>query len=220
MVDYPMEVVWAKILFPALVASGKMLLFGSLLGGFFGFLLAVSLFVTGQNGLRPNPRTYQVLSALVSSIRSFPFVVLIVAIIPVTRFVTSSSIGWVSALLPLTVASTPFFGRMFENSLKEVNPALIEAAHSFGASNFQIIFRVVVPATLPSLISASVLGVIHMLGLSTIAGTMGAGGVGASALIYGYQSFNDTVMYLLVFIMFVIVMGIQAIGDRLYKSAS
>ncbi|MCG4877650.1 ABC transporter permease subunit, partial [Eggerthella lenta] len=87
-------------------------------------------------------------------------------------------------------------------------------------SNFQIIFRVVVPATLPSLISASVLGVIHMLGLSTIAGTMGAGGVGASALIYGYQSFNDTVMYLLVFIMFVIVMGIQAIGDRLYKSAS
>ena len=160
------------------------------------------------------------LSALVSSIRSFPFVVLIVAIIPVTRFVTSSSIGWVSALLPLTVASAPFFGRMFENSLKEVNPALIEAARSFGASNSQIIFRVVVPATLPSLISASVLGVIHMLGLSTIAGTMGAGGVGASALIYGYQSFNDTVMYLLVFTMFVIVMGIQTIGDRLYKSAS
>ena len=220
MVDYPMEVVWAKILLPALVASGKMLLLGSLLGGFFGFLLAVSLFVTGQNGLRPNHRIYQMLSALVSSIRSFPFVVLIVAIIPVTRFVTSSSIGWVSALLPLTVASAPFFGRMFENSLKEVNPALIEAARSFGASNSQIIFRVVVPATLPSLISASVLGVIHMLGLSTIAGTMGAGGVGASALIYGYQSFNDTVMYLLVFTMFVIVMGIQAIGDRLYKSAS
>ncbi len=220
MVDYPMEVVWAKILLPALVASGKMLLFGSLLGGFFGFLLAVSLFVTGQNGLRPNHRIYQMLSALVSSIRSFPFVVLIVAIIPVTRFVTSSSIGWVSALLPLTVASAPFFGRMFENSLKEVNPALIEAARSFGASNSQIIFRVVVPATLPSLISASVLGVIHMLGLSTIAGTMGAGGVGASALIYGYQSFNDTVMYLLVFTMFVIVMGIQTIGDRLYKSAS
>ena len=220
MVDYPMEVVWAKILLPALVASGKMLLFGSLLGGFFGFLLAVSLFVTGQNGLRPNHRIYQMLSALVSSIRSFPFVVLIVAIIPVTRFVTSSSIGWVSALLPLTVASAPFFGRMFENSLKEVNPALIEAARSFGASNSQIIFRVVVPATLPSLISASVLGVIHMLGLSTIAGTMGAGGVGASALIYGYQSFNDTVMYLLVFTMFVIVMGIQTIGDRLYKSAN
>ena len=220
MVDYPMEVVWAKILLPALVASGKMLLFGSLLGGFFGFLLAVSLFVTGQNGLRPNHRIYQMLSALVSSIRSFPFVVLIVAIIPVTRFVTSSSIGWVSALLPLTVASAPFLGRMFENSLKEVNPALIEAARSFGASNSQIIFRVVVPATLPSLISASVLGVIHMLGLSTIAGTMGAGGVGASALIYGYQSFNDTVMYLLVFTMFVIVMGIQTIGDRLYKSAS
>lgn len=220
MVDYPMEVVWAKILLPALVASGKMLLFGSLLGGFFGFLLAVSLFVTGPNGLRPNRKIYQMLSALVSSIRSFPFVVLIVAIIPVTRFVTSSSIGWVSALLPLTVASAPFFGRMFENSLKEVNPALIEAARSFGASNSQIIFRVVVPATLPSLISASVLGVIHMLGLSTIAGTMGAGGVGASALIYGYQSFNDTVMYLLVFTMFVIVMGIQAIGDRLYKSAS
>ena len=220
MVDYPMEVVWAKILLPALVASGKMLLLGSLLGGFLGFLLAVSLFVTGQNGLRPNHRIYQMLSALVSSIRSFPFVVLIVAIIPVTRFVTSSSIGWVSALLPLTVASAPFFGRMFENSLKEVNPALIEAARSFGASNSQIIFRVVVPATLPSLISASVLGVIHMLGLSTIAGTMGAGGVGASALIYGYQSFNDTVMYLLVFTMFVIVMGIQAIGDRLYKSAS
>ena len=220
MVDYPMEVVWAKILLPALVASGKMLLFGSLLGGFLGFLLAVSLFVTGQNGLRPNRRIYQMLSALVSSIRSFPFVVLIVAIIPVTRFVTSSSIGWVSALLPLTVASAPFFGRMFENSLKEVNPALIEAARSFGASNSQIIFRVVVPATLPSLISASVLGVIHMLGLSTIAGTMGAGGVGASALIYGYQSFNDTVMYLLVFTMFVIVMGIQTIGDRLYKSAN
>jgi D-methionine transport system permease protein len=218
MIDYPIEVIWAKILLPALIASGKMMFWGSLLGGFFGFMLAIALFITGRNGLQPNKRLYQALSAIVSSIRSFPFVVLIVAIIPVTRFVTSSSIGWVSALLPLTIASTPFFGRMFENSLKEVNPSLIEAARSFGASNLQIIFRVVVPATLPSLITASVLGVIHMLGLTTIAGTMGAGGVGSSALIYGYQSFNDNVMYLLVFIMFLIVMGIQTVGDIIYKS--
>lgn len=217
MVDYSFEVILSKILAPALLVSGQMMLCASIAGIFFGFLLAIALFGTGKNGLYPNQQLYRILNVLVSIVRSFPFLILIVAIIPVTRFVTGSSIGWVSALLPLTIASTPFIGRMYENCFKEVSPSLIEAARSFGASNFQIIFRIVLPASLPSLVMASMLGVIHMLGLTTIAGTMGAGGVGSSALIYGYQSFNDSVMYMLVFVLFLIVFAIQITGDIIYK---
>ncbi len=210
----------ARIIIPSFLVTIKMLAVSIVLAGIFGMILAVILYMTRPGGLTPNGVIYKLLNTLVSLIRSFPFIILMVSIIPFTRLVTGSSIGWTAAIVPMTVAGTPFMARMFENNLKEVNPALVEAAQAFGASNSQIIFRVIFVEALPALISSSILAIIQLLSLSAVAGTVGAGGLGAAALTYGYQSFNDTVMYSIVAVLFVLVFLIQFIGDSIYKKFS
>jgi D-methionine transport system permease protein len=158
-----------------------------------------------------------VLDILVNVIRSFPFIILMIAIIPFTRFVVGSSIGEVAAIVPLTVACVPFMGRIFESSLKEVDPALIEAAKSFGASKIQIIFKVMLVEAIPSIISGIILAIINLLGATAMAGSIGAGGLGAVAITYGYQNFNDRIMYSVVVVLIIMVILIQYIGDKLYK---
>lgn len=209
-----------RIIIPSFLVTIKMLAVSIVLAGIFGMILAVILYMTRPGGLTPNGVIYKLLNTLVSLIRSFPFIILMVSIIPFTRLVTGSSIGWTAAIVPMTVAGTPFMARMFENNLKEVNPALVEAAQAFGASNSQIIFRVIFVEALPALISSSILAIIQLLSLSAVAGTVGAGGLGAAALTYGYQSFNDTVMYSIVAVLFVLVFFIQFIGDSIYKKFS
>lgn len=209
-----------RIIIPSFLVTIKMLAVSIVLAGLFGMILAVILYMTRPGGLTPNGVIYKLLNTLVSLIRSFPFIILMVSIIPFTRLVTGSSIGWTAAIVPMTVAGTPFMARMFENNLKEVNPALVEAAQAFGASNSQIIFRVIFVEALPTLISSSILAIIQLLSLSAVAGTVGAGGLGAAALTYGYQSFNDTVMYSIVAVLFVLVFFIQFIGDSIYKKFS
>ena len=206
-----------RIIIPSFLVTIKMLAVSIVLAGLFGMILAVILYMTRPGGLTPNGVIYKLLNTLVSLIRSFPFIILMVSIIPFPRLVTGSSIGWTAAIVPMTVAGTPFMARMFENNLKEVNPALVEAAQAFGASNSQIIFRVIFVEALPALISSSILAIIQLLSLSAVAGTVGAGGLGAAALTYGYQSFNDTVMYSIVAVLFVLVFFIQFIGDSIYK---
>ncbi|OAA91646.1 methionine ABC transporter permease [Clostridium ljungdahlii] len=215
--DIPWEEIINRIMLPACIATLKMLVLGALLGGFFGFILAMLMYMTRKDGIRPNKTVYAILNALISVIRSFPFIILMVSIIPLTRLIVGSSIGWQAAIVPLTVAATPFMARIFENSLKEVNPSLIEAAKSFGASDMQIIFKVVIVEALPSLVSGYILSVIQVLNFTAVAGTIGAGGLGASALQYGYQSNNDKVMYSIVLVLVVWVILIQVIGDFVYK---
>lgn len=206
-----------RIIYPALFESFRMLILGFLLSGILGFFLAIILFITRDEGLKPNKKINYLLNILISAIRSFPFVILMVSIIPITRFISGSSIGWKAALVPLTFAGTPFVARMIENNFKEANNALIEAAKSFGASNIQIIFRVIIPQVLPSIVSSFTLAMIQVLSLSAVAGTVGAGGLGAAALTYGYQSFNYKVMYSIVVILFFLVLVIQLLGENLYK---
>ncbi len=212
-----MQEIVSRIIGPAFLVTIKMLFVSIILAGILGMTLAVILYMTKPNGLTPNKFVHKTLNLLVSLIRSFPFIILMVSIIPFTRFVTGSSIGWVAATVPMTVAGTPFMARMFENNLKEVNVSLVEAAQSFGATNLQIIFKVLFVEALPSLISSSVLSIIQLLSLSAVAGTVGAGGLGAAALTYGYQSFNDTVMYSIVVVLFILVFLIQLAGDTIYK---
>ncbi|MBP2628593.1 MAG: methionine transporter permease [Firmicutes bacterium] len=215
------EYTWAeianKIMIPSFFDTIWMLSLAVFLAGFLGFALAILMFITNKNGLRPNDKAYSILNTMVSMIRAFPFVILIVAIIPLTRLITGTTIGHIAALVPLTVAATPFMARMFENSLKEVKPGLVVAARSFGATDWQIIRKIVLPEVLPSLISAGTMSVIQVLNMTTIAGTMGAGGLGASALTYGYQSFNYNVMYSVVAVIGILVLIIQVFGDFLYK---
>ena len=214
------EEILTRIIAPAFLVTIKMLAVSIVLAGIFGMILAIILYMTRPGGMMPNGIIYKLLNTLVSLIRSFPFIILMVSIIPFTRFVTGSSIGWTAAIVPMTVAGTPFLARMFENNLKEVNPALVEAAQAFGASNIKIIFKVIFVEALPALISSSILSVIQLLSLSAVAGTVGAGGLGAAALTYGYQSFNDTVMYSIVAVLFVLVFFIQFVGDTIYKKFS
>jgi D-methionine transport system permease protein len=217
MVDYSWNVIIFQIIFPSMGVTLLMVLCATVLACLLGFCLAIALFWVGKHGLSPNEKCYATLNIVVSFIRSFPFIILAISILPITRFITGSVIGWESALFPLTVAATPFMGRIFENCFKEVSLDLIDAARSFGATNLQIVFKILIPATLPSIVNGGVLSVIQILSLTTIAGTLGAGGIGASALIYGYQSFNDKIMYTLVIVLFVLVLAIQLLGDYVYK---
>lgn len=209
--------IFTALIFPSLMATLKMLIISGILSVFFGFFVGVVLVVTDKGGLKPNKIIYQILDIIVNIVRSFPFIILMISIIPLTRLLTGSSIGEMAALVPLTVAATPFMARIFQSSLKEVDPELIEATKSFGASNTQIILKVMLVEAIPSIISGISLGIINLLGATAMAGAIGAGGLGATALTYGYQNFNYKIMYTIVVILILLVILIQFIGDWLYK---
>ncbi|MBS5026195.1 MAG: ABC transporter permease [Peptostreptococcaceae bacterium] len=168
-----------------------------------GFIIAITLVITDSNGLRPNKKLNDVLGGIINTVRSFPFIILMVAIIPLTRFIVGKAIGVNAALVPLTIGAAPFI--------------LIEAAKSFGASDFQIIFKVMIKEAMPSIVSGITLSTISILGYTAMAGAVGAGGLGAVALTYGYQKFDTSVMLYTVLILIVIVQLIQCIGNLAYK---
>ena len=215
--DIPWSEIIGRIILPAIINTLQMMFFCFIFSAVLGFIIAVSLYITREDGLRPNKIIFNILNGSISILRSFPFMIRMVIIIPLTRIITGSSIGWTAALVPLTFASMPFMARTIENSIKEVNPALIDAAKSVGASDMQIIFKVVIVEALPSLVTGFTLSAIHLLNLTTVAGAIGAGGLGASALQYGYQSNNDNVMYSIIVILVCMVILIQFIGDYIYK---
>jgi D-methionine transport system permease protein len=183
----------------------------------FGLLLSIALLMTRHDGLKPNHKVYSCLDFMVNSIRSFPIIILIVAISPVTRSVVGTTIGEKAAVLPLAIAATPFLARILENAFIQVDKQLIEAARSFGASNTQIIFKVILKEAIPSIVTGTTLATITYLSATTLAGAVGAGGLGAVALNYGYQSFNNTILYTCVVILFLLVNIIQIAGNYLYK---
>ncbi|AVQ45338.1 methionine ABC transporter permease [Clostridium botulinum] len=206
-----------QIILPSLWETIYMIIIATILSAVIGFILAIVLVVTDEKGIKPNKIIYGILSAIINVLRSVPFIILAVAIIPFTRSVVGTSIGKNAAIVPLIIASSPFIARLIESSLKEVNPSLIEAAKSFGASNIQIIFKVMVKEAIPSINLNLTLATITILGLTAMAGAVGAGGLGAVGLTYGYQSFNDTIMYTTLVLLVIIVGIIQFVGNIIYK---
>ncbi len=206
-----------KIMIPALMESLYMTFWGTVFSCIFGFGIAVILVITAEDGLSPHKLTYRLLNIAVNILRSFPFIILAVTIIPITRAVMGTSIGKNAALFPLVIVACPFVARIFEGNLKAVTPGMIEAAKAFGASNVQIIFKVMLKEAVPSMCISITLVVISILGSSSMAGALGAGGLGNVALIYGYQSFNDVIMYGTVLILVALVQSIQSIGNLLYR---
>ena len=215
--NYTMGQLFQMLIVPAFFATIKMLIISGLLSTFFGFFLGVLLVVTEKDGLCENVIVNRIFDFLVNTIRSFPFIILLISIIPLTRLIVGTSIGETAAIVPLTVACTPFMARFFQNSFKEVDPALIEAAQSFGASKTQIIFKVMLKESVPSIISGLCLAIINLLGCTAMAGAVGAGGLGATALTYGYQNFNQQIMYSICVILVILVAIIQYFGDWIYK---
>ena len=210
----------SKIIDVMIQAVGQtvyMVFFSTLFASILGFILGIVVTVTSPKGLKPNKIIYNVLDLIINVLRSFPFIILIVFIIPLTRAIVGTPIGEAAAIVPLTIAAAPFVARIIESSLKEVDSGVIEAAKSFGASNTQIIFKVMIKEAMPSIVSGITLSTISILGYTAMAGAVGAGGLGAVALTYGYQKFDTSVMLYTVLILIVIVQLIQCIGNLAYK---
>ena len=208
---------FTDILIEALGETIYMVGISTILATLIGFILAIILVVTDDGGLKPNKIINSILGFIVNTLRSFPFIILVVAIIPLTRAIVGKSIGETAALVPLTIGSAPFIARVIEGALKEVDKGLIEAAKSFGASDFQIIFKVMVKEAMPSIISGITLSIISIIGYSAMAGAVGAGGVGAVALTYGYQRFDNAVMTYTVITLILIVQLLQGAGNLAYR---
>ncbi|MBU5256083.1 methionine ABC transporter permease [Tissierella praeacuta] len=208
-----------KIIAPSVFATLRMVGATVLLGMLFGFGLSILLTMYSPTGLNPKKKVYKFLDFIVNTVRSFPILILIVAVSPLTRKIVGTTVGEKAVILPLTLAATCFIGRALENTYKGVDPQLIEAAKSFGASDLQVVFRVIVKESIPGIVSIATMSTINYIAGSTIAGAVGGGGIGAIALNYGYQSFNNSVLYTSVFILFLMVQVTQTMGNWLYKKS-
>ncbi|MCY1074420.1 methionine ABC transporter permease [Archangium lansingense] len=178
-----------------------------------GLPLGVLLVVTDRGGLWERPMLNRGLGTLVNVGRSVPFIILMVAIVPLTRLLVGTTIGTTAAIVPLVVAAIPFMGRVVEQSLREVEPGLVEAAVAMGSTHSRIIFRVLIPEALPSLIRGQALVIISLLGYSAMAGAVGGGGLGDLAVKYGYMRFRTDVMLGCLVVLLVLVQLVQLIGD-------
>ena len=178
-----------------------------------GVPLGVLLVITKPGGLHPNTVLNSVLGWVVNIVRSVPFIILLVALIPITRFSVGTSLGVKGACVPLIVTATPFVARMIEQSLEEVDEGLIEAAQSFGASTWQIVWKVQLKESLPGLIRGAAITFVTLFGFVAMAGTVGAGGLGDIAIRYGYQRFQTDVMVVAVVLCVILVQVVQSIGD-------
>ena len=177
-----------------------------------GIPLGVVVFITDGNGICPNKVIHFVTGILINIVRSIPFLILLVAILPFTRFVVGTTIGSTATIVPLVVAAAPFVARMVESSLKEVDPGVVEAAKAMGSSPWQIIYKVLIPEAKPSLLVGGTITLATVLGYSAMAGFVGGGGLGAIAVNYGYYRYQTDVMLVTVVLLVVVVQVFQEVG--------
>jgi D-methionine transport system permease protein len=185
-----------------------------------GLPLGVLLVITDQKGLASRPLFNQILSVIVNIARSLPFIILLVLAIPFTRLIVGTSIGATAAIVPLSLAAIPFFARVAETGLREVDRGLIEAAQAIGCSTWQIITKVFIPEALPSLILGTALTIISLIGYSAMAGAIGGGGLGDLAIRYGYQRYETNIMIATVILLILLVQGIQVLGNKFAQKVS
>ena len=183
-----------------------------------GLPLGVLLHVTDredQGGIIPKPLLNEILSRIVNILRSFPFLILMIVLMPVARFILGTTIGTRAAVVSLSIAAAPFVARVIETSLKEVDPGVVQADKAMGSTNWQIIVKVMLPEALPSLVSGVTLTIINLIGYSAMAGTIGGGGLGDLAIRYGYQRFRSDVMLAAVIVTIVLVELVQFVGNKI-----
>ena len=189
-----------------------MTLVSTLIAYILGLPLGVLLSVTDKNGIKPMKAVNAVLGFVINFLRSVPFIILLVAIIPFTRFLVGTSLGSTATIVPLVVSAAPFIARMVESSIKEVDGGVIEAAQSMGASPFEIVMKVLLPEAKPSLIVGSAIAVTTILGYSAMAGFVGGGGLGTIGINYGYYRYQNDIMLVSVVLLVIIVQLLQEIG--------
>ena len=206
-----------EAIFSGIFETLEMTFFASLFSYIVGLPLGVLLYATSKGRLLENKGINGVIGFIVNVTRSLPFLILLVLLIPFTRFVVGTSIGTVASIVPLTVGAIPIVARMVESSLNEVNPGIIEAATSMGASPVYTIIRFIIPEATPSLLQGGAINVATVLGYSAMAGVIGGGGLGAIALQYGYYRYQKDVLWTTVALLVIMVMLIQEIGIRMSK---
>ena len=183
-----------------------------------GMPLGVLLVVGEKDGVLPLPKwLLGVLNVIINLLRSVPFLILMIMVFPLTRLIVGTTVGTTASIVPLVIAAFPFVARLVESSLRELNPNIIETAQSMGASPFQIITKVMIPESVPSLISNATIAITTILGYSAMAGIVGAGGLGAIAINYGYYRKQSDIMYVMVILMAIIVLVFQELGMRISK---
>ena len=198
------EGVW-DTLYMTIVSTGLSYLFGIPVG--------VLLVICRKGGIAPRPLLYAVLDVVVNLTRSFPFLILMIAVIPFTRFLVGTTIGNNATVVPLVIAAVPFVGRLIESSLLEVDAGVVEAAQSMGASDRQIITKVLLPEALPSLLNGSAVAAITILGYSAMSGAVGGGGLGKLAIMYGYNRYQTDIMFITIILLIIIVQLFQMLGN-------
>jgi D-methionine transport system permease protein len=208
---------YITLILQALLETVYMSLTSTFFAVLIGFLIAVVLIMTDKNGLSPNRYIYGTLDVIVNTFRSFPFIILIIILFPFTKIIVGKMTGTTASIVPLTIGAAPFVARIFESAFKEVHYGIIEAAKSFGASKLQIIFKVMLPEAMPSIISAITLTLIVIIGFSAMAGAVGGGGLGQVAIQYGYNGFQADVLFVTVVILIAVVQLFQALGNLIYK---
>ncbi|MET0531968.1 MAG: methionine ABC transporter permease [Microvirga sp.] len=189
----------------------------ALIATLLGLPLGVFLATSGKNELFAAPWVNRVLGVVVNATRSTPFIILVVAIIPFTRLIAGTSIGTNAAIVPLTIAATPFIARLIEGAIREVDQGLVEAARAFGATPLQIVLKVLIPEALPGIVLGLTLAIVSLLGFSAMVGAVGGGGLGDLGIRYGYQRFMPEMMLAVVLVLIVLVQAVQSIGDRLAR---
>ena len=216
-----MKTDWHDIFQLLLTATGEtlyMVLLAALFTVLIGLPLGVLLFISRRDGLFPLPRLNRVLGAVINLGRSLPFVVMLIALIPLTRLLVGTTLGSTAAVVPITIGAFPFFARIVENALDEVDKGRIEAILAMGGHIGHVIFKVLLPEALPALLAGLTLTLVMLIGFSSMAGVIGGGGLGDLAIRYGYQRFNNQVMVATVVVLVILVQSVQSLGDGLVRS--
>ena len=200
----------------AAAQTAVMVVFSTLFSLLLGFPLGILLCTSDpQSGIRPRPALYQILTRIVNALRSFPFIILMIVLFPLSRVLVGTSIGTKATIVPLSIAAAPFVARIIESALKEVDKGVVQAARAMGSTTMQIIFKVLIPEALPSLIDGVTLTIINVIGYSAMAGAIGGGGLGDLAIRYGYQRFRSEIMAIAVIVILLMVELIQMLGTAL-----
>lgn len=202
-----------KLMLQGIEETFYMVAVATVIGGIIGIPLGITLVTTSKGHILENRFVNQILGTIVNIIRSIPFIILMVAIIPLTRLIAGTSIGTTAACVPLIIVAIPFLSRLVETSIRDVDFGLVEAAESMGATPFQIIRKVLIPEALPTIINNITVLIVNLIGASAMAGAIGGGGLGDIAIRYGYQRFRPDVMLATIIILIVVVNVIQAGGD-------
>jgi len=204
-----------SLLLPSIWETIYMVSLSTVFALLLGFPLGILLVITEKDGIWEKQLLNSILSTVVNISRSFPFIILMILVFPVSRLIVGTTIGTTATIVPLSIAAAPFVARIIESSLKEVDKGIIEAVSAMGASTSQIIFKVLIPEAMPSLVLGITLTIINLIGYSAMAGAIGGGGLGDLAIRYGLYRFKTDIMISSVIVIIVLVQGVQTIGNKI-----